>query len=63
MVCEWPVTLVGCKIYGKYMQEEKVSINLFVPACLSYFNKATLKSARRKTFLFSFEIFCNDMFR
>ena len=55
MVCEWPVTLVGCKIYGKYIWEESESINSFVPACLSYFNKSTLKSPSRKTFLFSFK--------
>ena len=29
------VTLVGCKIYGKYIQEESESINSPVPACLS----------------------------
>ena len=57
MVCKWPVTLVGCKIYGKYIWEESESINSFVWACLSYFSKSTLKSPRRKTFFFSFGVF------
>ena len=57
MVCEWPVTLVGCKIYDKHIQEESESINSFFRAFLSYFNKSTLKSPRRKTFFFLLKFF------
>ena len=46
MVCEWLVTLVGCRIYGKYINEKSESINSFVPACLSYFNNSHVKQVK-----------------
>ena len=59
------VTLVGCKIYGKYIQEESESINSPVPACLSYFIKSTLKSPNKHfSFLLKFfVIVCLDSYR
>ena len=46
MVCEWLVTLVGCRIYGKYINEKSESINSFVLACLSYFNNCHVKQVK-----------------
>ena len=51
-VLEVLLILVGWIICGRNICEESESKNSFVGACLSYFKRSTLKSPRRKTFIF-----------
>ena len=48
MFCEWPVTLVECKIISKTYHKLR---NSFVPACLSYIKESRIKSPRKKILL------------
>ena len=51
-VLELLLILVGSKIYGKNIFDDKESKNSLVGLCFSYSNKLMLKSPRRKTVFF-----------